>query len=342
MRRQPDISARNLEILYSIVREYITTGEPVASRTVARSRRDNLSAATVRNVMADLVDDGYLEQPHTSAGRVPTPKAFQLYVSSLTPKNATPAELERLRTEFSAGASAASRAELTCHILTGMTRSLSIAAAIPALDLVLSRVELVALGEGRVLFVVITEDQAVHNKVVSLNEGVTQDDLNGIRNYVNLHLTGMSLLTARYELERRLADERALYDRLLKRLSVFYRLGLLDIQQGPAVFTEGSSYLLALDLHTTREKLHHLFRTLEEKERVLRLLDLFLATNGDDLAVHVGLDELHPALGDFSMIGTTVRMPDGALTRIAVLGPMRMNYEKVISAVSHVREAVSA
>lgn len=342
MRRQPDISARNQEILHTIVQEYIATGEPVASRTVARSRRDRLSPATVRNVMADLVDEGYLEQPHTSAGRIPTAKAFQQYVSSLSPKGVSAAELDRIRTEFAGGGSTASRAERTCHILTGMTRNLSIAAAIPALDLVLSRVELVWLGEGRVLFVVVTEDQAVHNKVVVLDAGVTQDDLNGIRNYVNHHLSGMTLLQARFELERRLADERALYDRLLTRLSALYRLGLLDIDEGPEVFTEGSSYLLAMDLRTTREKLQHLFQTLEEKQRVLRLLDLFLATNGEDLAVHVGLHELHPSLGEFSLIGASVRMPNGALTRIAVLGPMRMNYEKVISAVCHVREAVSA
>ncbi len=342
MRRQTDISARNLEILHAIVREYIATGEPVASRTVARTRRDRLSAATVRNVMADLVDDGYLEQPHTSAGRVPTAKAFQRYVNGLSPKGVSAVELERLRNQFAGGGSTAERAERTCHILTGLTRNLSIAAAIPALDLILSHVELLTLGEGRVLFVVVTEDQAVHNKVVLLDEGLTQDDLTSIRNYVNHHLSGMSLLNARIELERRLADERALYDQLLARLSTLYRLGLLDIQAGPEVFTEGTSYLLALDLHTTREKLQHLFQTLEEKQRVLRLLDLFLTTNGEDLAVHVGLHDLHPSLGDFSLIGASVRMPNGALTRIAVLGPMRMNYERVISAVAHVREAVSA
>lgn len=240
------------------------------------------------------------------------------------------------------GASVAERAERTCHVLTSLTRSLSIAAAIPSLDLVLRHIELLALGEGRVLFVVVTEDQAVHHRVVLLDEALTQEDLNSIRNYVNHHLSGMTLLRARMELERRLADERALYDQLLSRLRILHHLGLLDVQDGPEVFTEGSSYLLAVDLHTTREKLQHLFQTLEEKQRVLRLLDLFLATNADDLAVHVGLHDLHPSLGDFSLIGASVRLPNGALTRIAVLGPLRMNYERVISAVANVREAVSA
>lgn len=342
MRKQPDINARNLEILHSIVREYIVTGEPVASRTVARNRRDRLSPASVRNAMADLVDEGYLEQPHTSAGRIPTAKAFQQYVSNLNPKDLSAAEVDRLRTQFAFGTSIASRVEQTCHVLTGMTRNLSIAAAIPSLDLVLNRIELLALGSGRVLFVVVTEDQAVHNKVVLLDERITQDDLNTIRNYVNHHLAGMSLLSARRELERRLEADSSLYDHLLSRLSVLYRLGLLDIEADPEVFTEGTSYLLALDLHMTREKLQHLFHTLEEKKRVLRLLDLFLASNAEGISVQVGLSDVHPTLGDFSLVGASVRLSTGAITRIAVLGPMRMNYEKAISAVCHVREAVSA
>lgn len=342
MRNQQELSARNREILHSIVREFIATGEPVASRTVARSRRDRLSAATVRNVMADLADDGYLEQPHTSAGRVPTPKAVQFYVNSLAPKGLSASEIGRLRTQFLAGASTAARMEQTCHILTGLTRNLSIAAAIPSMDLVLDRIELLSLGEGRVLFVVVTEDQAVHNKVVMLHEGVTQDDLNTVRNYVNHHFSGVALRQARADLERRLAAESALYDRLLGRLKTLYGLGLLDVEVGPEVFTEGTSYLLALDVRLTREKLQHLFQALDEKQRVLQLLDLFLAPHRDDVAAHVGLKDVHPALSEFSLIGTNVRMADGALTRIAVLGPMRMNYEKVISAICHVREAVSA
>lgn len=342
MPTQDELSTRNREILHSIVREFIATGEPVASRTVARGSRDHLSAATVRNVMADLVDDGYLEQPHTSAGRVPTPKAVQLYVNALSPKGLSLSEVGRLRTRFISGASASARMEQTCHILTELTQNLSITAAIPSIDVVLRRIELISLGEGRVLFVLVTEDQAVHNKVVTVPEGVMQDDLDTVRNYINHHYAGKTLLRARADLERTLAAESALYDRLLARLNTFYRLGLLDVATNPEVFTEGSAHLLALDARLTREKLQHLFKALEEKQRIVQLLDLFLASHRNAVATYVGLKNVHPALGEFSLIGTNVEMPDGTLTRIAVLGPMRMNYERVISAISHVREAVTA
>jgi heat-inducible transcriptional repressor len=340
MKQPSELSTRSLEILQSIVREYIATGEPVASRAISRSRRDNLSPATIRNVMADLVDAGYLEQPHTSAGRVPTAKAFQRYVQSLTPRNLPLAEVERLRSQLAGVANPAERAEQTCHILTGLTRNIGIAAAIPSLSATLDCVELVSLGEGRVLFVVVTEDQAVHNKVVNLREPVSQDDLNNIRNYVNHHFSGLSLIRARTELERRLAADSVAYDRLLNRLNLLYRLGLLDIDLDPEVFTEGASHLVALDLHVTREKLRHLLEALEEKSRLLRLLDLFLASSQQGIAVQVGLHEVHPALSDFSLIGTNVRLADGSTTRLAVLGPLRMNYERVISTVRQVSQAV--
>lgn len=342
IKTQHQLSARNREVLQAIVREFIATGEPVASRTVARNRRDHLSAATIRNVMADLVDDGYLEQPHTSAGRIPTPKAVQFYVDNLVPRALPLAEIDRMRAQLPSGSSPVVRAEQTCRILTGLTRNLSITAAIPSMDLVLDRIELLSLGEGRVLFVVVTEDQAVHNKVVVLSEGVTQDDLNTVRNYINHHYSGKALLQARADLEKRLAMESALYDRLLARLKTLYQLGLLEVDASPEVFTEGTSYLLALDAQLTREKLQHLFQALEEKQRVLQLLDLFLNTSQGGVAAHVGLKSVHPALSNFSLIGASVRQSDGALTRIAVLGPMRMNYEKVISAIAFVRDAVSA
>ena len=340
MKQESELSTRSLEVLQAIVREYISTGEPVASRAISRARRDNLSAATIRNVMADLVDEGYLEQPHTSAGRVPTAKAFQRYVQSLVPRNLPVADMDRLRSQLSGSGSAVQRAEQTCHILTGMTRNVGIAAAIPSFSATLDCVELVSLGEDRVLIVVVTEDQAVHNKIVNLGETVSQDDLNSIRNYVNHHLSGLSLLRARAELERHLAADSANYDRLMKRLSLFHRMGLLHIDLDPEVFTEGASHLVALDLHVTREKLKHLLETLEEKSRLLRLLDLFLASNQEGIAVQVGLHEIHPILSDFSLIGTSVRLSDGSLTRLAVLGPLRMNYERVIATVKHVSQAV--
>ena len=123
---------REQDVLHSIVESYIETGEPVASRTIADQGKDHLSSATIRNVMADLYDNGYLAQPHTSAGRIPTEKAFRSYVQSLTRGRVLVTELQRLRAELSQLSTMEARVERSSHMLTEMTRSVGITAAIPA------------------------------------------------------------------------------------------------------------------------------------------------------------------------------------------------------------------
>src|SRR4051812_16475263 len=184
MRSQPTLTERNLSILHSIVQEYIETGEPVASRSVAKRLRQNLSPASVRNIMADLYEEGYLSQPHTSAGRVPTEKAYQSYVKTLVARRILDAEVQRLRTELSEVESMRGRVEKSSHILMEMTRGFCIAAAIPSSSQTLDQVDLLALADRRVLMVVVTRDQMVHNRVVPVPEVMSQEELHSIRNYL--------------------------------------------------------------------------------------------------------------------------------------------------------------
>src|SRR6185437_9954127 len=138
---------RSRELLHEIVAAYIETGEPVASRSIARRRGDTLSAASVRNVMADLAEEGYLSQPHTSAGRIPTEKAFRSYVRSLTATRTATSETDRLRTEFSGLHSIGEQVESSSYILMELTRNVGIAAALPATAQELDQVELVPLAD---------------------------------------------------------------------------------------------------------------------------------------------------------------------------------------------------
>ena len=147
---------RELDILHSLVESYIQTGEPVASRTIAKQRRDNLSAATIRNTMADLCDSGYLSQPHTSAGRIPTEKAFRSYVQSLARGRLLLAELQRVRGELSQMNSMEARVEWSSRMLMEMTRGVGIAAAIPTSSQTLDQIELIGLSDRRVLMIVVT------------------------------------------------------------------------------------------------------------------------------------------------------------------------------------------
>jgi heat-inducible transcriptional repressor len=333
------MTEREIDILHSIVESYIQTGEPVASRTIARHRKDNLSPATIRNTMADLCDGGYLSQPHTSAGRVPTEKAFRSYVQSLARSRLLIAELQRLRNELSLMNTMEARVERSSHMLMEMTSSVGITAAIPTSSQTLDQVELIGLADQRVLMVVVTRDRMVHNRVVSLGEPVSQDELGSIRNYLNRNFRGWTLSEIHAELKRRFEQQSAAYDELLKKLTLLYSKGLLDIDFAPEVHLEGASNLVGLDLHLTREKLRELFHTLEEKKRILHLLDRFLEQPAGELGVHVGLGDVHPSMRELSLIGVSIPLAGGVSAKIAVLGSMRMNYGKAISAVYHVGQA---
>lgn len=331
---------REQDILHSIVESYIQKGEPVASATISRQRKDNLSPATIRNVMADLSDSGYLSQPHTSAGRIPTEKAFRSYVQSLARARLLMADLERLREELSQMSTMEARVERSSQMLTEMTHSMGITAAIPTSSQSLDQVELIALADRRVLMIVVTGDHIVHNRVVPLDEPVTQDELASIRNYVNRNFSGWSLSEIHSDLKRRLEQQSAAYDALLKKLTLLYSKGLLDIEPAPEIHMEGASNLVGLDLHLTREKLRELFHTLEEKKRILQLLDRFLEQPAGELAIQVGLADLHPSMRELSLIGVSVPLAGGLSAKIAVLGSMRMNYGKAMSAVFHVGQAL--
>jgi len=334
------LKTRHQEVLNSIVRAYIETGEPVGSRTVSKRRDEVLSPASIRNVMADLADEGYLSQPHTSAGRVPTEKAFRFYVRSLTATRMASYEAERLRSEFTALHTIGARMERSSHLLVELTRAVGIAAAIPALSQELDQIELLPLAERRVLIVLVTRDHVVRNRVVVLDRSFSADELVSSRNYINLNFSGWKLGEARRELLRRMAEERALYDAVLRILQALYQKGLLDVDTSPEVHMEGASNLLGLDLHLTREKMRELLRALEEKERLIELLDRFLEQPPGELEVHVGLEHAHPAMRDLALIGMTVQMGSGLPAKVAVLGPMRMHYERVMGAVLQTSRAL--
>jgi heat-inducible transcriptional repressor len=326
-----------LEVLHAIVQNYIETGEPVASRTIAR--KYPMSPASIRNMMADLLEGGYLSQPHTSAGRVPTERAYESYVKTLVGSRLVQVELDRLHVEMQRAGTVEGRIERSSKILSEITRNFGIAAAVPTENQILDQVELVALPEKRVLMVVVTRDRMVRNKVITVDDQVPQDELVSIRNYINYNFGGWVLHNIHRELKRRLELESAAYDAILKRVNLFYSRGLLDLGLMPEVHFEGAENLIGLDLHLTRERMRELFRALEEKKRVLQLLERFLEKSESGFSIKVGLSDLHPSMSELSLIGVRLDLPNGLEAHVAVLGPMRMNYNRAVSAVLHVGQA---
>jgi heat-inducible transcriptional repressor len=337
MNRLGTLTPRHFDVLHALVQNYIETGEPVGSRTIAR--KYPMSPASIRNMMADLLEAGYLSQPHTSAGRVPTERGYRSYVQTLLGSRIVQAELDRLHAEMQSVSTVEGRIARSSKLLTEITSNFAIAAAIPNSTQTLDQVELVALPDRRVLMVVITRDRIARNKVITIEDHVSQDELTSIRNYINYNFSGWPLPSIHRELKRRFDLESAAYDAILKRVSVLYSKGLLDLGLMPEVHCEGAENLIGLDLHLTRERMRELFRALEEKKRVLQLLERFLEQKEGELAVQVGLSDVHPSMSELSLIGVRFGLPNGLEAHVAVLGPMRMNYSRALSAVLHVGQA---
>jgi heat-inducible transcriptional repressor len=175
--------------------------------------------------------------------------------------------------------------------------------------------------------------------VVTLDEPVTAEELLSIRNYINRNFAGWSLEQVRRELATRLEHASATYDAVLNKLNTLYTKGLLDVEPEPEVRMDGAGNLIVLDLHLTKEKMRELFRALEEKKRVLELLDRFLEQPAGEVGVHVGLSEIHPSMRELALIGLPVSLENGLSAVFAVLGPIRMNYGRVMLTVQHVGQA---
>jgi heat-inducible transcriptional repressor len=327
------VTSRAQEILFSIVRAYIETGEPQGSRTISRafdSRHAAIasSPATIRNIMADLTDEGYLAQPHTSAGRIPTEKAFRAYVASLNARPMQPGDSQRLLSELGGIHSFQGRVEHSCRLLTEISHAVGIAAAVQAGSGELEHLELIGLAS---------------NRIVTLSEQVSPDELVSLRNYINWNFGGWQLDAARREIQRRVDEERAAYDAILSRLSMLAQKDFLASDRIDRVHMEGASNLVGLDLHLTRERMRDLFRALEEKQRVAELLNRFLDISQgipQGVSVQIGLGEAHPSMKELALIGVSFTLPGGLVTRVAVLGPMRMNYGRVMSAVAGIGRAL--
>ena len=332
---------RSREVLHEIVEAYIETGDPVASRSIAKRWGSSLSAASIRNVMVDLDEEGYLSQPHTSAGRIPTEKAFRSYVQTVTLRRMAGSEYDRMRTELGKLNTVEDRVEYSSRALTDITSSVGIAAAIWRLSPALEHIELIALPDQKVLMVFVAHTGEVYNQMVRLDEPVLPQELTSIRNYINHHFAGWTLEAMRIELAKRLEHESAAYDQILSKLTMLYAKGLLEVGTEPEVHTEGVSNLVGVDLHLTRERMQELVRALEEKTRVLALVDRFLELPAGQVGVHVGLKEVHPAMSELALIGVPVRLEGGLSAIIAVLGPMRMNYARTMGAVRDVGQVFS-
>jgi heat-inducible transcriptional repressor len=333
----PGIGKREREILTAIVETYISTGEPVGSRTLARSNRENLSAASIRNVMADLADAGFLEQPHTSAGRIPTAHAYRFYVKQLTGETRLSLADENLIQGNLQGTQDLQEfMERTSHVLSLISHGVGVTvSATPGQRNALEHVYFQRLADKKVLAVVVTRSGLVRDRVLRLGEDLSIADLEAAAAYINQNFRGWEMESLREEIAKRIQHERSEYDRLMSSVEQLYAQGALATEStSHSVYVEGASNLVLTE--QDKERLRQLLATLEEKQRVVDLLSAYLDTRQEAVRVVVGLEDTMPHLNNFVLIGTPARVGDEVMGSLAVIGPTRMDYEHTTSAVSYI------
>jgi heat-inducible transcriptional repressor len=332
---------RRREVLRSLIQLHVETGEPVGSESLSRALDRALSPATLRGVMADLEALGYLDHPHTSAGRVPTDEGYRLYVDTLTgPRVLDPAEAERIASELgSPDASVQQTMERASHLLSRLSRHVGFVLAPDIARTRFRHVDLVDLGHPRVLVVMVSATGIVTHKVIEVEERISPPDLQACANYLNAHFTGMELGEIRARLLDRMKEEKALYDSLLKRVAALGERAFAVSPDEADVYLDGTANILSRPEFDDLERMRALFRTFEEKGRLVRILNACIA--GDGIRVLIGHENPDPELRDLALVTASCPVEGAPGVGLGVLGSTRMEYAHVVSLVDHVARAVS-
>jgi heat-inducible transcriptional repressor len=335
MANRPIIGRREQEILTAIVETYISSGEPVGSRTLSRANREGLSAATIRNVMADLAEAGLLEQPHTSAGRVPSIEGYRYYVEKMSGETKlSPEQEQNIQQVFHGTSDVQDFLERTSHVLSLISHGVGVAVAATGPKNALEHVHFQRLGDYKILAVVVTKSGLVRDRVVRVEREISQAELDLAGRYLNDNFRGWTMESIQRDLARRIEEERSEYDKLMVSIKHLYQRGALDDAAAPDIFVEGTANLVVASQDS--ERLRQLLKTLEEKQRIVELLSAYLDTRQEAVRVVIGLEEAMPDLSNFVLIGAPARSGEEVLGRLAVIGPTRMDYQHTITAVSYI------
>ena len=356
------ITARQRAILTAIVENYIQTGEPVGSGTIAGTVAriqagggQGLSSATVRNEMAELANEGLLEQPHTSAGRVPTARAFRMYVDQLSgmggrllggpglPMDSQRMELRsQIDSSFAGIAGTQAMLERTSHVLATVSSGVGVAVALVAGGDTLEHVHFSRLAKNRVLAVVVTASGLVRDRMLALDVDVTARELEASANFLNEHFRGWSMERVRAEIGQLVERERSEYQRLLTSVEELWAAAVPEGDAGVhTVYVEGVANLLGGQAVGTAEdvaRLREVLAALEAKQRLVELLDAYIDARQESVRVIFDLEEHAPEMAGLVLIAAPARMAGDGRGTVGVIGPKRMHYENTMNAVSDIAQ----
>lgn len=341
------LDERSREMLSLLIRTHIATGEPVGSRTISKMTTEGLSAATVRNIFSDLEESGYLESPHASAGRIPSDKGYRFFVDHLIDETSLPASAEseiRMLISDQPWPSADHLLARASHLLSRISNHVGIVISPTISTDVINHIDFVRVAEGRILVITVTRSGIVQDRLVRIDESLSQDELNHTANYINANFTGLSLVEIRNELVRRLTEEKAEFDRLLQNAAMLCDRGLPAEENGAGgaedlaeVFVDGASNIVGHAGFANLDQMRELLRVFEEKSRLIRILNECLdATRGQSVIIRIGAENSLPSLHGCTLITSFYGNGDRIIGSLGVVGPVRMEYARSIGVVNAV------
>jgi len=332
---------RNRQILADIVRTYIETGEPVSSRAISKGFEESLSTATIRNIMADLEDGGFLYQPHTSAGRVPTAAAYRFFAQEIASQaTISVTDREWIQREMGGAKTAAEITERAGHVLAEVSNGLGIVVSPPLSKTVLEHARMWLLPDGRVVVVLISPGGKTRDKVLQPSRSFTQAELDATADFLNRHYSSWTLEAIRTDLLQKLAADRERYEGIARDALALCDPGVLGDESATQVHVEGTAQMVGAGDFADQTQLRDLLAAIEEKHRLVTLLNACIEAP-EPVHVLIGVKEIAHAGENLALISAPYMHNDLVQGSLGVLGPTRMPYERAMTAVAYVAQLFS-
>jgi heat-inducible transcriptional repressor len=332
---------RNRQILADVVRTYIETGEPVSSRVISARFEETLSTATIRNVMGELEDGGFLFQPHTSAGRVPTAAAYRFFAQEIASQaTLSGADREWIQRELGAATNASEITERAGHVLAEVSNGLGIIVSPPMGKTVIEHARMWLLPDTRVVVVLISPGGITRDKILRPARPFTQVELDTTADFLNRHYSGWTLEAIRGDLLQKLANERERYEGIVQNALTLCDPVVLGEDQARQVHVEGTAQMVGSHDFSDQTQLRDVLAAIEEKHRLVTVLNACIE-GPEPVHVQIGVKEISESGESLALISAPYMRHELVQGSLGVLGPTRMHYERAITAVAYVAQLFS-
>ena len=336
-----DLDSRAREVLREIILQHIASGEAISSRSLARCGRFSLSPASLRNVMADLEDLGYLQQPHTSAGRVPTDRGYRFFIDHLMGTHLlTAAERHSIDDQVSHASQIDDVLQLTSKLLSTLSDQVGVVFMPTLLQFAIRSIDFVLVGENKIMCVVVGANGVVVNKVIETRLVFSRDELAKIGRYITSEFGGLTLDAIRRRLIRLTEEERALHDEMLQKTIA---LGIEAVNDVAPVehdlYVEGASSIILKPEYADAQSMRKTFLALQEKQKLIEILESFLREDG--LQILIGSESDFTQVHNFSIVARRYGNQTSPLGMVGIIGPMRMEYARIAPLVDYLGRALS-